>query len=151
MTNAAISNGPFVRAAFFCETVLEEANRMQSFIRVLDQINVTVGGASTAQLPESLPQIPWRGNLVISLVGGRATGRSSLNVKVETPDGLIKEMTAIDVRFTTPNTPQNVVFQLELTLTHEGLHWFRVAVEDRELTRIPLEVTYSRRPNRPVS
>jgi hypothetical protein len=134
--------GPFIKEAFFCERALEEKVGVISYIRVIDRVIHTVVGPDA---PENLEPFNYHITLVIGLVAGDATGRSVLKLRIESPDGISKDLGhPIDMRWGQTHSAQRTVIRLELRFEDEGAYWVHVDVDGVERTAIPLEVNYSR-------
>ena len=158
--------GPFLKAAFLCEQVIEGKDNVNSYIRVVDSVTLNAevragpptaaqssespreeGAPGAPELPDSLPPFQWSTVMVLMFVGGDARGRQTLRLIMETPDGLRGPVGGpVDIRFDgRPNALVNVHFRLTIEVKAEGLHWIHVVLDEREMTRVPLDVMYQRR------
>lgn len=133
--------GPYVQAACFCDTVIEDKGGVLSLIRVIDTLTHLERGPNP---PEDMPPVPHVGKLVLMLKSGTARGRWNLRVVPELPTGETKEALTLSVHFEGEERGTNVVADMHFVFEHEGLYWFRVYLDDEELTAIPLRVKYSR-------
>ena len=83
--------------------------------------------------------------LVLILKAGRARGRSEVRITADVPDGSSKVASAVSVNFEgEDDRGVQLVNQMHMLLSHEGLYWFRVEVGGQEITRLPLRVVYHR-------
>ena len=150
--------GPFVRGAFLCDTVIEGRDGVNSYIRVVDQLNVQARrivsgeqppGAETPTLPDQLPEgssvHAW---LVLLFASGGALGRQSLQLRIRGPDGLERDLAdAIDVHFDgRQSSGANLHLELHMSVSHEGPYVVRVILDGNELTQVPFAVRYMRLP-----
>ncbi len=133
--------GPYVQAACFCETVIEDKYGVLSLIRVIDTLTHT---QAVEAPPNDMPAFQHVFNMVLMLKSGEAKGRHNIRVVPELPNGSTE--TAIDVTayFEGEEKGQNIVAQVNFTFKVEGLHWFNVYLNDVKLTAIPLRVKYNR-------
>jgi hypothetical protein len=136
--------GPYVAGAFICEKTLQEADGVLSFIRVIDRVGVQVQGAP-GFVPDHMPDGRLRVVFVVMLKSGDARGRIPVSVLIEQPDGATLEPRTVDVTFEGEDRGINLVLNIE-TEAIEGLYWFTVTADGRELTRSPLRVIYQRMP-----
>jgi hypothetical protein len=134
--------GPYVNAAVFCEKAITEQDGVLSLIRVVDQINVQ------AQGPEAPDELPPGGliqpTLVLVFKPGEARGSQRVRVDIEHPDTIIRKGPEQSFSFTGgPNNGVNIVALTQIALSTTGLYWANVYVNDRLVTRVPLQVSYS--------
>lgn len=135
------ATGPYVNVAVFCEKALQEADGVLSLIRIVDTINVqTVGPDAPDQLPEGM-NIDT--TLVVVLKPGDAKGNQSLRIILEHPSGERHDGPQMSVPFAgAPNSGVNVLVPLKMGIQDIGLYWADVFVNDRLVTRVPLEISY---------
>ena len=150
--------GPFVRGAFLCDTVIEGRDGVNSYVRLVDQLNVQARlivsgerppGADAPTPPDELPEgSSVHALLVIMFAGGGALGRQSLKLRMQGPDGLERDLAdAIDMHFDgRQSSGANLHIELNMIVNHEGPYVVRVILDDREVTRVPFEVRYMRLP-----
>lgn len=137
----AFEGGPYVAAAFFCHTVLQEAGGLYSFIRVVDRI--TVHGAGPA-ISETMPALPIGSTLVLVFKADKARGRKQLTIRPESPSGLKGPAVLHDINL--EGEERGVILSAPITLqtAEEGLYWFDILIDDQVITRVPLRVVYQR-------
>ena len=136
------SGGPYINAAFFCERVIEERDGTLSAIRIVDRITNMAVGTGT---PAAMPAMPVNLALLIALKPGRALGRHDVQITAERPSGIRTDMaSALSVNLEGGDRGANLVMNLSLVVTEEGLYWFDVVVDETVLTRVPLRVLYQR-------
>ena len=134
--------GPYIQVAAFCERVLQEADGVVSLIRIVDVITNTQAGADP---PKDMPPFHYALTLMMILKSGRAKGRHTLTVEPELPSGEKKGETSVTVQLEGEGRGVNVGMKMDFEFTMEGLYWFTVKFdEDLVLTRLPLNVRYSR-------
>ena len=136
------SQGPYLAAAFLCETVLQEQDGRNSIIRIIDRVNRQAIGTDP---PEKMAPFDYSLDLYISFKRGSARGPMMMKVRLEKPDGTSDQIFARELTFEgDAERGVNHVAHLRLGLGMTGLYWFDVILEDRRVTRIPLRVAYSR-------
>lgn len=139
--DAGSDQGPYVKAAFFCDRVLQEPDGVISPIRIVDRITHTGHGSD---IPEEMPPFSYRIFAVVMLVPGRARGRHSVRLELENPSGELRMIGGQDLLFEGEDRNVNLITEIQATFHMEGLHWLRVSFDDRPLTRSPLRVIYQR-------
>jgi hypothetical protein len=137
----AFEEGPFIQAACFCETVLQDTTGTFSLIRIVDTIEQSASGPNP---PEHMPPISFRLKLVIMLKSGEARGRWDLKIIPQLPTGETKTPLLFTVHLEGDEKGHNVILDFAFTLEHEGLHYFNIFLDQDKLTAIPLRVKYSR-------
>jgi len=133
--------GPFVKAAFICERMLEERDGVPSFIRVVDRLQAATQGPSA---PSEMPPITQIVTLVVCLVAGEARGSSDILIRIEYPSGLSKDLVAQRARFAGEEMAVNIIGQFQITFPIAGLYWLDILVDGRRITRVPYRVEYTR-------
>ena len=137
-----VPTGPYVQAALFADMILEDKSGALSAIRIIDRITHAVQGPSP---PQDLPPFTRQLNALISLKPGRATGRQNFTITMEKPDTTSSVAAQGSFNFMGgPNQGANLKLVLHVTLDQEGVYYFDFAIDDHVLTRIPLEVIYTR-------
>lgn len=135
------SDLPLLKAALICETVIQRADGVLSLINIVDQRNITQQGRD---LPQEMPEHAWEFHLVLMFVSGIYVGKASLAVSVQSPDGLRKPIHSAEHYFEGAARGVNAIFQLQFTFKTEGLYWFEIYVNDRQMTRVPMRILYNR-------
>ncbi len=123
---------PFLSAAVLCEKVLQESNGSLTLVRLADRVDYDL-----SLLPAGVqPVMAIQG--LISVKSGPAVGAYKLKVVGINPKGQSHQL--IESVFTLKGNDQgqNLILNLTLLITGEGLHWFDVFIEDHLMTRIPL-------------
>ena len=133
--------GPHIQIAAFCERVLREGDGVLSLIRVVDRITHSEGGPNP---PEEMPEFHFPLNLVISLKSGIARGRHDITIIPEQPSGETLPPISLSVTMEGEGKGINIASRVDIPYKLEGLYWFRVLFDRQVITRIPLEVRYSR-------
>lgn len=133
--------GPYLKAAFFCERVLEERDGVLSFVRIVDRI---IHVAQGPHAPVDMPPFTLPIFLVVALISGRAKGSHEIRVDMENPLGERKILFQAPVYLEGEERGHNTVVQLNMTLQHAGLYWFYVLFDNDTMTKIPLRIIYQR-------
>jgi hypothetical protein len=137
----SFENGPYVTAACFCESVLEEKTGVLTLVRIIDTVTHSGFGPTP---PKDMPAFAYNFLLAVMLKSGEAHGRYDLRVVPQQPDGSTKDEITFTFHFEGEEKGQNVVAQINYQFALEGLYWFRVFLEEEFLTAIPLRVRYNR-------
>lgn len=134
--------GPYLQAALLCERVLREQDGVLSAIRIVDRIIQQATGMGVA-VPQSMPPVAVDLSMLVTFKSGSSKGRSQIKITMEEPSGLLAPIeVSHSVLFEGEDRGVNAVFTLNLQLAKEGLYWFRVFLDDRFVTRIPLRIIY---------
>lgn len=133
--------GPYIQIAAFCERVLREADGVVSLIRIVDRITHTEMGPSA---PEEMPEVRYPLFLVITLKSGTARGRREITIIPEQPSGETIQPITLSVNMEGESKGVNITSRIDFPYKMEGLYWFNVQFDHQIITRLPLEVRYSR-------
>ncbi len=133
--------GPYLKAALFCDSVIEGRDGVLSLIRVVDRLTITAAGAE-APLDMPTQEVPL--NLVLMLISGRARGTSTITLAVEPPNGTPSQFWTNTVLFEGEDRGANVIAQFMHKFEMQGLYWFHVRLDDEPLTSVPYRVIYQR-------
>lgn len=133
--------GPYVQVAALCERVLTEADGVMSLIRIIDRITHSTQGPDA---PENMPEFRYSLFLVIVLKSGSVKGRHEITITPELPSGETLPAVSASIMMEGEGRGAQVVTGLNMPFKLEGLHWFNVSFGKKIITRLPLEVRYSR-------
>ncbi|MBA7708114.1 hypothetical protein ES703_117002 [subsurface metagenome] len=133
--------GPYIQVAAFCERVLQEADGVVSLIRIVDRVTHTERGPES---PAEMPEFHYPLFLVITLKSGRARGRHDITITPEQPSGETLDPITLSVNLEGEGKGVNVISRIDFSYKMEGLYWFNVQFDNKVITRLPLEVRYSR-------
>ena len=135
-------NGLYLNFAVICEQVLREADDVLSFIRIVDQLTVTIVVPPGVDAPPEPPSAsPVSLTFVLGLKSDGYVGPVPVRLRVETPAGL---------RFPEYETTQeiggvdrglNLIFPMQFPAQDEGVYWFVVEVSGEVVTRVPLRIS----------
>lgn len=133
--------GPYIQIAAFCERILREADGVVSLIRVVDVITHTESGPTA---PKEMPEFHFPLFLVITLKSGTARGRHDIMIIPEQPSGETLQPVTLSVNMEGEGKGTNITTRIDFSYKMEGLYWFIVQFDDQVITRLPLQVRYSR-------
>lgn len=133
--------GPYLQIATLCERVLREADGVSSLIRIVDTVTHHEHGPNP---PEEMPEFHFPLTLFICFKSGRARGRHEISIIPEQPSGESLTPMIVSVNLEGENKGVNIASRIDIPYKYEGLYWFRVEFDKKLVTRIPLEVRYSR-------
>ena len=134
-------DGPYIQAACFCDQVIEDKSGVLSLIRVIDTLTHSEVGPNP---PSTMPGFPHKLTLVIMMKSGKARGRYDLRIVPEKPSGESDNPFEVTVHFEGEEKGHNVVANMGITFDLEGLYWFKVYLDEKPWTAIPLRVKYQR-------
>ena len=137
----AFEDGPYIQAACFCDTIIEDKVGVISLIRIIDTLTHTAAGATP---PDDMPPVPYSLKLVLMLKSGNARGRWNLRIVPELPTGERKEPFVVTAYFEGEERGQNVIANISFVFEVEGLYWFNIYLDEQKLTAIPFRVKYNR-------
>lgn len=133
--------GPHVQIAALCERVLTEADGVLSLIRIVDRITHTERGPDP---PREMPEVHYPLTLVLTLKADKARGRHDITITPELPSGETLRPFSTAVQMEGEGRGTNIIMQMNIPYKLEGLYWFNVKFGEHVLTRLPLQVQYSR-------
>jgi hypothetical protein len=135
--------GPYLNTAIFCERAIQERDGVLSLIRMIDKFITAVAGPGPV-VPDQMPPVPVNLTLVVILKPGEARGRFTVKVRPEAPSGLRLPEVEAPVSFSgAPDAAANLLFNVNMIATEEGVYWFDILLDDQLLTRTPLRIEYS--------
>ena len=133
--------GPYITTATFCEQVLQEASGVLSLIRIVDRMTTTSTGPTA---PENMPPAQLNWMLGITLKSGDARGSHPVKIVPQLPSGETLQPITLSVHLEGENRGQNIVTKVDMRLEMPGIYWFQIFFDEHLMTKVPLEVIYSR-------
>lgn len=134
------AQGPYVRAALLCETVLIEQNGVKSAIRIVDRIMLT---ATAPEPPTEMVAINYDFTLFLSFMSGTAQGPMRMDVRFVKPSGESPPPRTQMLMFEGErHRAVDVVVNLKLGLDQPGVYFLDVSLEGTRITRVPFQVIY---------
>ena len=133
--------GPYVTTAVFCETVLHEASGVLTLVRIVDRMLIARSGPDA---PEEMPPVQLDWTLVITLKAGDIRGSHPVKITPQLPSGETLQPMILPTHFEGESKGQGLITKMEMTITMPGIYWFQIHVNDELMTKVPLEVIYSR-------
>ena len=121
--------------------LIEGKDGVLSLIRVIDRATLTAAGPQT---PAQMPPVERELKLVLMFISGRARGTHPVELKVERPDGDMREGWSGTVFFEGEDRGANLIIQMGFKFELEGLYWFHLFVDDSPLTKLPFRLIYQR-------
>lgn len=133
--------GLYLNFAVICERVLREADEVLSFIRIVDQVNVTIVAPPGVDVPQELPQASSVSlTLVVGLKSDGYVGPVTIKLWVEAPTGSRLPEFQTTQEIALADRGVNLIFPMQLPVRDEGIYWFFVEVSGGLLTRVPLRI-----------
>lgn len=133
--------GLYLNFAVICEKVLREPDEVLSFIRVVDQVDVTIVTPPGVEVPPELPQastVPL--TFAIGLKSAGYAGPVVVKLRVEAPEGLRLPEFETTQQIASADRGVNLILPMQLPVHDEGIYWFVVEVSGDVLTRVPLRI-----------
>jgi hypothetical protein len=137
----AFERGPYLTTATFCEQVLQETSGVLSLIRIVDRMTITASGPDA---PEEMPPAQLNWTLVVTLKSGDARGSHPVKIVPQLPSGETRSPVTLSVHLEGDNKGQNLISRMNMRLEIPGIYWFHIYLDDQLITKVPLEVIYSR-------
>jgi len=139
------NSGPYLAAAFFCETTLTEQDGAVSAIRIVDQITLFIDPAAPSDFPSESQRMPVSIKGLLAFKTGGSPGEHSLRIALESPSGNTRTVLERTLQFPpAPHGGANMHFDNTIWIKQGGLFWFHVFLDGAEVTRMPLQVTVQR-------
>jgi hypothetical protein len=139
--------GPYLGIAVLCEIVLQEAGGASSVIRITDTINQTAVGPDA---PKEMAPFMASVTMIVMIKAGEAHGSFGIVISPEAPGGFQLPSFEQTVHLAGGPWGATLIVPMQLPISIPGVYWFDVSLNDpttdirRLLTRVPLEVIYSR-------
>lgn len=135
--------GPYLRTACFCESVIEGKDGVLSLIRLIDLLTITVSGP---EAPDDMPPVDASYKLVVASVPGAAKGRHEVKIVPELPSGIRENDRAlvVSVHFESEGKVTPILIDYRYRFEQEGLYWFHLLLDDQLWSKIPFQVRYNR-------
>jgi len=133
--------GPFLQAAFFCEKVLQEKDGVLSAIRLIDQFNLS---SSVEGAPDVMPPININLSILVAFKSGGIKGKWEIKVRPVSPSGQELPGFVGPIIFEGAHRGANVIIQYGLLAKEEGVYWFDVMINNKLITKMPLNIVYSK-------
>jgi len=137
----SFENGPYLALATFCEQLIEDKSGALSLIRVVDRMNITSQGPTA---PDQMPAAALTWFLVLSFKSGETRGTIPVKIEPELPSGMKLSPISLSAHFEGGSRGVNIISRLNMKLDMPGIYWFWVYVNEIFVTKIPVEVIYSR-------
>lgn len=141
MSESLLLTRPHLQLAALCEKHLVDKDNVVSLIRIIDRFII-------AGTDESLPPTVLIFTLAVMFKAGNFRGRAEVGVEPLSPSMAKMGEMKMSVNFDAGDDQGvNILSQVKLEVTEEGLHWLIVSFAGEEYTRIPLRVVYQKQPS----
>lgn len=131
--------GPYLQVAAICERVLVEQDGVASIIRMVDRIQFSAAGA-----PETMPPFSANLTLMVVLKSGMARGPVPVRISIEAPSGIANDGGLMTAFLEGEDRGVNLITQMSIQFTEQGLYWFAIYVENKLMTKVPFRLIYAR-------
>lgn len=137
------TRGPFVRAAFFCESVTkDEDSGRTTFVGSFDRVTVwepntdAAGDVANDEEASAISAV-----LVVELVAARGNPEAEVRFRVEAPGGEVREVGETVIwDFSDALATGQAEVHAQMTLAPTGTYWFHVLIDGECVTQVPLDV-----------
>jgi len=144
--------GPFLAAAVFCESTLEDASGKISAIGILDGCQLFLSNDAPPDVPSESQPAALVQNALFIFRSGDSPGKHKLRLVVEQPNGKRIKTAEKDIDLSGPSHGGiNLKTNLLLQVSASGVYWVDVILDDKRVTRMPLNVTVQRLPAPPAA
>jgi hypothetical protein len=144
------TGGPFLAGAFFCESIMEDVNKMLSAIKILDTVSFWLSPDAPEDMPSKEHPISISQNFLLMFKTGDAPGKHDLKLVLQQPDGKKRELLTREIEMSKdPSGGANVKTAATLQLYTQGLYWVEVILDGKRLTKVPLRFLVQRLPSSP--
>ena len=139
--------GPFLAAALFCESIMEDKDKMMSAIRIIDGCEFWIGPQAPPDFPSASNRIQVTQNVLIIFRTGDSPGKHQLRLVIQQPDGRRSEVGKQEITLTPESHGGvNVKTQATMLVYSSGVYWMDVILDGKRYTRMPLNVSIKRLP-----
>lgn len=137
--------GPYLAAAVFCQSVMEDKAGGFTPVRIIDGMNITVGDAAPPDMPSKDNALVVHLNGLIVLRSGDSPGKHFLNLAFENPNGDLETGEDKEVVLSSElNGGIHIPLQLGLTVTMSGVYWVHVKLDARLMTKMPIQINVAK-------
>jgi len=126
----------FLHVATFCEKVLNEADGVNSLIRMIDRFNVQ-------GITEEMQPVLLQFTAYISFKSGFLRGKHKVSIRPKSPKG--EDMPSMDIPVLFEGDDDRgpaLNIPIGWTAQEEGLYWWDLYLNEELITRMPLRVNY---------
>lgn len=142
---AKAKRGPFLAAAFFCESIIEGKDNALTPVHMIDQLQVTLGESTPPDVPSEENRVAVGVWSVICLKTGGSPGDYALQIVAESPSGKKEAVFEQKIALTEPaQGGANIKLHHNIVVKKGGLFWMHVSLDGRPLTSMPLLITVVR-------
>lgn len=144
---AAKVGGPFLAAAVFCESIMEESSKIVSAIKIIDGVQYYIHPDAPDDVPSKEHPVPISQRALLTFKTGDSPGTHHLKMVLEEPSGNRQEIKTQEIVLSPP--PQggcNVTSTIAIPIRANGVYWFDVFLDGKLMTRMPLNVNVQRLP-----
>lgn len=139
--------GPFLAAAFFCESMMEDSSGKVSAIGILDTVTIYIAHDAPKNVPSEDTPLPLTQSLLVFFRGGDSPGKHQLRLVLTRPDGKRGKPTDREVELSKSlQGGINVRTHMAMSITMTGVYWLDVILDGKLYTRVPLKVAVQRVP-----
>jgi hypothetical protein len=134
---------PYIIAAFLCEKVLQETDKVLSAIRIIDIF--TVPPRPKELSPEIQPTIQMT---MLAMFRSEEPSSHSLTFDVVSPSGKVNHVgNPVAINIVGQEHGANVVIQFPVNIGEAGSYWIDLLLDGDRVTRVPFAIQLSSQPS----
>jgi hypothetical protein len=139
------TGGPYLAAAVFCESIIEDQRRLTSALGILDGLQILIPAHAPEDFPSVTKKLPVTLNILLMFKTGDSPGKHTLRLVVEQPNGKKSEMMSQEIELAPePHSGGSVRSVANLGIFSSGLFWIDVFLDSKRLTRMPINIDIKR-------
>lgn len=131
---------PYVAAALFCDRVIEGKDGSLTAVRIVDTVAAQVKETFDPAAPLPVP-VP---TLLVVLRAGELTGKHHLQIRHRPSAGKVLATVSLDILLDGEERGAQAIIEYGVQWLSAGLHWFELELDGRQLTRMPLRISWQR-------
>jgi len=140
------TGGPYLAAAFFCESLIEDkADGALTAVRIIDSMVVQLGPDAAPDFPSDENRLPIQIHALLTFKSGDSPGNHAIKVVAESPSG--KRQTILEQTLPLSPPPHggaNLRVSQTIGVHKGGLFWTHVFLDGKRVTSMPLQISIER-------
>jgi hypothetical protein len=139
------TDGPYLVAAVFCDSIVEGSDRALSVVRIVDRVTLTIPADAPADIPSEEKRLPVSLWALVMFKRGCAKRRHRVRLVMHSPSG--KSGVILDkalVFSKEPNGGLNLRLHINFAAKECGQFCLDVLLDGKRFTRMPLAVSVER-------
>jgi hypothetical protein len=130
-------DGPYLQYAVVCERLLEEQDNVRSLIRIVDVFRLSSD-------KDEMPPGVVTPTVAVAFKSGGAVGEFKLELKATDPSGKRLARMVGKIELKGHGHGALLAHEFPIPITKPGLYWIDVKLNSRTMTRMPLDIHYTK-------